>query len=210
MMDCMLPICNIFLFYYFYIVFHLRFTSIIRIKIGQVRYFNKIMVKDVLRPVLSGVLYFRTPATQAIANRLKKHHLYWAATSLLGRLAFVFNLPKAIVDRISFRVSRSCFGKWNWFAKMVNAIPEGNLPLLNNSAYHFPKPWTDRLSYVNYKQPQSQNILSEISSACRLFDTCSLFLHSYNNITLKTFKQSHVANIGQWTPRLRVNRRLHI
>ena len=46
MMDCMLPICNIFLFYYIYIVFHLSFTSIIRIKIGRVRYFNKIVVKE--------------------------------------------------------------------------------------------------------------------------------------------------------------------
>ena len=36
MMDCMLPICNIFWFYYICIVFDLSFTEIIRIKIGQV------------------------------------------------------------------------------------------------------------------------------------------------------------------------------
>ena len=47
MMDCMLPIWNIFLFYYIRIVSDLSFTQIIRIKIGQViifRYFQ-IMVK---------------------------------------------------------------------------------------------------------------------------------------------------------------------
>ena len=49
MMDCLLPICNVFLFYYIYIVFDLSFTQIIRIKIGQViilRYFHKIRKRN--------------------------------------------------------------------------------------------------------------------------------------------------------------------
>ena len=34
---------------------------------------------------------------------------------------------------------------------MVNAIPGGNLPVLN-FAYHLPKPWTDWFAHVNDKQ----------------------------------------------------------
>ena len=45
-------------------------------------------------------------------------------------------------------VFRSFFGKWSWFAQIVNAIPGRNLPVLN-FAYHLPKPKTDRLANVN-------------------------------------------------------------
>ena len=37
------------------------------------------------------------------------------------------------------RLSRPFFGKRNWFVKMVNTIPERNLPILD-FAYHSPKP----------------------------------------------------------------------
>ena len=71
MMDCMLPICNMFLFYYIYIVFDLSFTQIIRIKIGQViifRYFHKIMVKAIFTiTVNNSILVF----TQNIQHVIK-------------------------------------------------------------------------------------------------------------------------------------------
>ena len=38
--------------------------------------------------------------------------------------------------------------------QMVNAIPGRNLPALN-FAYHLPRPWTDRFTHVNGKQPAS-------------------------------------------------------
>ena len=60
---------------------------------------------------------------------------------------FVFHFFKAIFGN-SFRPSRSFFGKWSWFAQMVNAIPGRNLRVLN-FAYHLPKPKTDRLANVN-------------------------------------------------------------
>ena len=52
----------------------------------------------------------------------------------------------------SFRPSRPFSGRWNWFAQMENAIPGGNVPVLN-FAYHLPKLWTDQFAHVNGKQP---------------------------------------------------------
>ena len=63
---------------------------------------------------------------------------------------FVFHFSKAIFDT-SFRPSRLFFGNWNWFVQMVNAIPGGNLPVLN-SGYLLPKPWTDRSAHIYGKQ----------------------------------------------------------
>ena len=63
----------------------------------------------------------------------------------------------------SFRPSRPSFGKWNWFAQMVKAIPGRNLLVLN-SANHLTTPWTEWFARVNGKQPCPRNTRLCLSS----------------------------------------------
>ena len=60
---------------------------------------------------------------------------------------FVLHLFKAIFKN-SLSPSRSFFGKWSWFAQMVNAVPAQNSSV-HIFAYHLPKPWTDWFDHVN-------------------------------------------------------------
>ena len=60
---------------------------------------------------------------------------------------FVLHLFKAIFKN-SLRPSRSFFGKWSWFAQMVNAVA-GQNSSVHIFAYHLPKPWTHWFDHVN-------------------------------------------------------------
>ena len=66
---------------------------------------------------------------------------------------FVFHFFKAILDTSLFQPFPTVFlinvTDYYWLsAKMVNAIPGGNLLALN-FAYHFPNPWTDLVCPLN-------------------------------------------------------------
>ena len=66
----------------------------------------------------------------------------------------VFLFFKSTLDT-TLRFSRPFFGKWNWFVRMVNAIPGRHLLALN-FAYHLPKPWTEWYVRVNGKQHETR------------------------------------------------------
>ena len=66
----------------------------------------------------------------------------------------VFLVFKSTLDT-TLRFSRPFFGKWNWFVRMVNAIPGRHLLALN-FAYHLSKPWTEWYVRVNGKQPETR------------------------------------------------------
>ena len=66
----------------------------------------------------------------------------------------VFLVFKSTLDT-TLRFSVPFFGKWNWFVRMVNAIPGRHLLALN-FAYHLSKPWTEWYVRVNGKQPETR------------------------------------------------------
>ena len=68
---------------------------------------------------------------------------------------FLFHFFNKAIFNTCFKFSRPCFGKWNWFVQMVNAIRGRKLRVLN-FVYHLRKPFTDRFAHVNRKQPMPQ------------------------------------------------------
>jgi len=78
------------------------------------------------------------------------------------QMKLVSDLLKSIFDT-RLRLSRSFFGKTNWFGQKVTTIPYSDqLPVLKFSD-HLPKPWTDQFVNVNGKQPLCR--LSDIDIA---------------------------------------------
>ena len=69
---------------------------------------------------------------------------------------FLFHFFNKAISDTCFRLSRPCFGKWNWFVQMVNAIPGRKLRVLN-FVYHLRKPFTARFAQVNRKLYRCHN-----------------------------------------------------
>ena len=117
------------------------------------------------------------PATPTVESLLTEYIIvYFFALDIKSPVS-----PTKCSTDVRLRYTFAFFGKWNWFAQMLNAISGQNLPVLN-FAYHLPKQWTDQYTNVDGKQPKFFFYLSYTAlyfyknkSSSRILSSISLF-----------------------------------